>query len=206
MNKILAIAVIASALSLSACGKFSTKDKGKKAEQNSSALAATWDSGCSKLDLLGFLSHKEELIFSAVGDFQRTNRVYDNANCETEVGRFDTSGTYAVLGSSANTNDGTRDINLTLNTFDVTLSTDSSVKALNLAKFCGIDNWALNQRVSLLGLDCATGKVSRGDAVYEIFRIDNNTLYFSDQLGVVGDRVAASRPEKLAMDRPYVKK
>lgn len=132
--------------------------------------------------------------------------MYDNANCETEVGNINTTGTYAVMGSSTNTSDGTRDINLTVNTFDVTVSSDSMVTALNLAKFCGLDNWSVNQKVSLLGLDCATGKVSRGDAVYEIFRVDNNVLYLSDQLGVVGHRVAASRPEKLEMGRPYVKK
>jgi hypothetical protein len=206
MKRFFAIGGLVSALFLSSCGMFSTKETGKKAEQNSSDLAATWELGCVKLDFLGFLGHKEELSFSAVGDFQRKKRVYDNANCETEVGSFNTTGTYAVLGATASTNDGTRDINLTLNTFDVTVSTDSLVKAMNEAKFCGLDNWAVNQKVNLLGLDCAIGKVSRGDVVYEIFLVDNNILYFSDQLGVVGHRVASSRPEKLDMSRPYVKK
>ncbi len=206
MKMILALAALASTLNLSACGKFSTKDKGKKMEENSSALAATWNLGCSKFDFLGFLGNKEELVFSAVGDFERTKRVYDNTNCEAEMGHFETSGTYAVLGSSANTNDGTKDINLTVNTFDFTVLSDSLAKALNSAKFCGLDNWSVNQKVSLLGLDCATGKVGLGDVVYEIFLIDNNNVYFSDQLGVLGQRAAASRPTKLDTSRPYVKK
>ena len=197
---------LVSVLAFSACGMFSTKEGGKKIEQNSSALAATWDLDCSKFDFVGFTGDKDTLNFSVVGDFERTTRIHEDANCKTEIGRFDTKGTYAVLGTSANKNDGTRDINLTVSDFDFTVLTDSLAKALNAAKFCGQNNWTVNQKVSLLGLDCATGKVARGDTVYEIFLIDKNSLYFSDQLGVVGQRTAASRPAKLEMSRPYVKK
>ena len=205
MKKYLAVAGLASALTLSSCGMFSTKGSGKKMEQNSSALAATWDLGCSKFDFMGFLGNKDALVFSAIGDFERTNILYDDAKCTTEFGRFDTKGTYAALGNSANTTDGTRDINLTVSGFDFTVLTDTLANALNAAKFCGMDNWAVNQKVNLLGVDCATGKVGPGDVVYEIYRIDQSSLFLSDQLGVVGQRAAASRPAQLDMSRPYVK-
>ncbi|MEI6399298.1 MAG: hypothetical protein WCO71_11055, partial [Pseudomonadota bacterium] len=162
MKLYLAVVGLASVLTLSSCGMFSTKGSGKKMEQNSSALAATWDLGCSKFDFMGFVGNKDALIFSAIGDFERTNILYDDAKCTAELGRFDTKGTYAALGNSANTTDGTRDVNLTLSGFDFTVLTDTLAKALNAAKFCGLDNWAVNQKVSLLGLDCATGKVSAG--------------------------------------------
>jgi hypothetical protein len=77
---------------------------------------------------------------------------------------------------------------------------------LNTGNFCGRSDWATNQKVSLLGLDCAIGKVNRGDVIYDIFLIDKKSLFFSDQLGVIGFRSSLIRPEKLDTSHPYVKK
>ena len=205
MKKILIRAGVVSliGLSVSSC---STKGHGKKIEQNSTELAGNWDLGCSEKDFMGFTGVKENLGFSFIGDYERSIRLHDDTRCKTEVGRFDVKGTYAVLGATANTTDGTRDINLTLSEFDFTILTDSLAAVVNGGNFCGRSDWAVNQTVSLLGLDCAIGKINRGDVIYDIFLIEKNSLFFNDQLGVVGFRPSAIRPEKLDTSHPYVKK
>jgi len=205
MRNIFIRAGVISLIGLSAAS-CSTKDRGKKVEQNSTELAGTWDLGCSERDFMGFTGIKEKLGFSFIGDYERSIRLHDDTSCKTEVGRFDIKGTYAVLGATANTNDGTRDINLTLAGFDFTALTDSLASVLNAQNFCGRSNWVINQTVSLLGSDCAIGKVNRGDVMYDIFLIDNKSLFFSDKIDVIGFRPSLTRPEKLDTSHPYVKK
>ena len=159
-----------------------------------------------QVQLFGFTGVKETVVFSAIGDFQRAVLLNDNSNCGTTVGRFDIKGTYAVLGNSANTSDGTKDINLTISKYDLTVLSDSLATVLNKTKYCGQDNWTVNQKVSLIGLNCVTGNVGRGDTVYELFLTDKNSLCFSDQLGVLGQRTAAKRPTKIDRTRQFVKR
>ncbi|MCX6116514.1 MAG: hypothetical protein NT027_03160 [Proteobacteria bacterium] len=196
----------ATVCAISACGIFGTKESGEKGKENSTELSGTWKLDCSKFDFLGLTGERETFVFSMIGDFERTLYVYDDVHCKTEVGKFETKGTYADLGQTSNAADGVKNINFTITEFDFTPGTDSATKILNLASYCGNTNWVAGEKVSLIGKSCLSGKISKGDTIFEVVKHQDNSLYFSDKLGIVGQRASLDRPSAVDASRAFDKK
>jgi hypothetical protein len=151
--------VLAASMAIVGCGTFGTKQSGRKAKQNSSELAGTWKLGCSSFGFLGITGQKDLFIFSVVGDFDRSLYIFEDSECKAEVGRFDSKGTYAVIGHAEDMSDGTQDLNFTIRNFTLTVATDDFAKALNASNFCGVTDWNVNQTVNLINRECSVGNV-----------------------------------------------
>jgi hypothetical protein len=179
------------------CGAFSTKKKGQKQAQNDIHLAGTWKSECAKADWLGLTSEKQILVFSALGDFERTSKIYADAGCMSEAAEFKTTGTFDTLGASSIIPSGDN-INYTVTSASALTRNETGSNALNLVNYCGTSTWSVNQTVDIIDKECAGGW-RKGSVVFDVYRLDTDQkrVVFGRQSFFQDKRDAASRPGSL---------
>ncbi len=205
-RKMLVHTLVVASLS-SGCGAFSSKKSGKKLEENDQQLAGEWLGKCLKKDWFGFSYQQQKLNFSSIGDFDRATMIYSDQACKDAVGTLEEHGTYAVLGDSPAAS-GARDINMTITSATVKPQNNKATDEYNNKKYCGIDNWQLDQSQDVLGKACDGVSHPNGEVIFDIYRLEdeNKGLKTGKSSILFGGNDAASRPTKLNEDQVYTRK
>jgi hypothetical protein len=193
----LGLAVLVTAPVIIGCGAFKTKNHGQKQRQTNMHLAGTWITGCTKLDWLGLTSERETVIFSALGDFDRTSTVFTDGNCESAGVELTVRGTFDTLGPDSQLA-GSDDINFTVTAATATTRNDLGTNTLNAGEYCDNASWSTNQTVDIIDRECA-GSWRKGSVVFDIYRLDNDNkkLRFGRHSFFQDKSDAASRPAVL---------
>jgi len=149
------------------------------------------------MDWLGLTSQQEIVKFSALGDFERTTKVYTDSTCSSLAAELVATGTFDTLGASSQVS-GSDDINLTVTSATATTQNDLGKNALNAVNFCGSSAWVNGEKVSVLERDCI-GSWRKGSVIFDIYRLDdsNKKLIFGRHSFFQDKRDAASRPDAL---------
>jgi hypothetical protein len=202
-------AVLGSALVLTGCSlddkDDDKKDTGRKIDQTDLALDGHWQSNCLGLDWLGFAQSQESYSFSALGDFTKDTTVFKD-DCTAAQAVITVKGTAASLGQAEGVADA-KALNLTIVEATLTPRTEGVVTALNTAKYCGKEDWHLDESVDILGLDCAGESYAKGQTVFDIYRLQDNQLLFGKSTMIWFDATTvADRPTELDQERVFVKK
>jgi len=202
----MSVSLVTIGILTSACGAFSTKNKGQKTQENDRQLAGQWQDSCTKKDWLGFTYQRQTFQFSAIGDFDRTTTLYSDEGCATALSTLLEHGTYASLGESAAA-PGARDINLTITEASLKPQTDDGAKLLNDVSYCDVTTWERDKDVSVLGKNCAGTTHPSGEVVFDLYRIENEGKHLVTGKGSlwVDKSEASSRPESLDLEHVYIK-
>jgi len=149
------------------------------------------------MDWLGLTSQQEMVKFSAIGDFERTTKVYTDATCSSLGAELVTTGTFDTLGASPVVA-GSDDINLTVTSATASTQNDLGKNALNAVNFCGSSAWVNGEKVNVLDHDCI-GSWRKGSVVFDIYRLDNGNrkLIFGRHSFFQDKKDGASRPDAL---------
>jgi hypothetical protein len=189
---------------LSGCSVFETKKKAQKAIQIDESLTGRWSTDCFERGFIFTKYQREELTFSAVGDFEKKAVQHVGADCKTETVSKTVSGTYDELDPVPGIVGG-KAINFTVRDVVFTAHTDEAVKSLNEVKTCGLSDWVLNKPTSVLGKKCGE-TFQDGAVIFDVYKRDGNTVYLGQSFLLFDDKDAPeNRPTSLELDRPYRK-
>lgn len=189
---------------LSGCGIFETEKKAQKAIQIDESLTGRWSTNCFERGFIFTNYQRDELTFSAVGDFEKKAVQHVGADCQTETISKTVSGTYDELDAVPGI-EGGKAINFTVRDVVLTAHTAEAVKSLNDATTCGLNNWELNKPTSVLGKNCGE-TFQDGAVIFDVYKRDGDTVYLGQSFLLFDDKDAPEdRPTTLELDRPYRK-
>lgn len=184
------------------CGAFQTKSKGQKFKQTDSALAERWKSDCVAGPLMELSHTMKDYRFSALGDYDRREYFYKDADCSTKLLTYQQTGVYQALGDQPAV-DGAKQINYTMNAASFTPQTQEAADMLNATKFCGLDQWQAGQETDVTGRECAGLKFSKGDVIYGNYQVaDDHILYLGSNAMFTSGIRLNERPNSLNKDIP----
>jgi hypothetical protein len=182
-----------------------TSETGKKLESTPADLRGTWQSGCVGTTTLNMVASQREYVFNAIGDFDRLERYFSDANCQNLVATYKVVGTVEVKGPNPDEH-GVDMINFTVNEAYMTVKSEAILEKLNAMKFCGRSDWRLNEDVHVTNAECEGSKVQKGGVQFESYDIRNGQLYMGQTLMFLGKDNASDRPTELDLKAPYSKK
>lgn len=182
-----------------------TSETGKKLENTPADLRGTWQSACLGTTTLNMVSSQRVYVFNAIGDFDRLERYFSDANCQNLVATYKVIGTVEVKGSNPDKPDVDM-INFTVNEAYMTVKSESVLEQLNAMKFCGRSDWRLNEDVHVTNAECEGSKVQKGGVQFDSYDIRDGQLYLGQKLMFLGKDNASDRPTELDTKAPYSKK
>lgn len=190
---------------LGGCGNFlKTEKKAQKAVQIDESLTGRWSTNCFERGFLFTTYQRDELNFSALGDFEKKAVQHVGADCKTETVSKTVSGTYDELDTVPGI-EGGKAINFTVRNVAITAHTNEAVKSLNDAKTCGLSDWVLNKSTSVLGKDCGE-TFQDGAVIFDVYKRDSDTVFLGQSFLLFDDKDAPdNRPTSLDLDHPYRK-
>jgi hypothetical protein len=126
----------------------------KKIEDSSkdTALTGSWNfkSGCKSITG-GYA--KENYVFTDV-DVTQTVSVYSDSNCSAPLISVIITGQYQVSNLVSDFFKDKWDLDSTLGTYSIELKSSSIVTSYNTASYCGYNNWTINTKKNVAGLNC----------------------------------------------------
>ncbi len=189
---------------LSGCGAFETDKKGQKADQVDQGLTGRWSTSCLERGFIFTNYQRDELSFSAVGDFEKKAVQHVDSGCQTEALSKTVSGTYDELDAVDGIAGG-KAINFTVRDVVITPHTDEATKNLNDSSTCGLTNWVIHKSTSVLGKNCGE-TFQDGAVIFDVYKLDQDTVWLGKSFLLFDDKDAPEdRPTTLEQDRPYRK-
>lgn len=169
-----------------------------------------WTSGCNSTNILNadvITSSSEELwsFAAAKSDVTRSFVVYDNENCDQELGRIDVVGNYEL---EERNDAGVNPINLKFDKVTVQSNSDALTTALNAVSWCGIDSWSNGNEqdiTSTLGEGLCQLPVVVGQETYDQVQVDDDEMFFGTPLAVAPTS-EADRPSNINGDVVFNKR
>lgn len=177
---------------------------GQVIEQFDQSLTGDWQTPCLQNEWNGLIAAKDELTFSAIGDFEKELLRYSDDQCETPIFSIKLNGTYASLDKNQAAQDA-RNINFTITKAELEVNNPQAVDLLNRLEYCGIRNWQVGQSRDILGKDCLGPDINQGSVIFDIYNVENNKLFLGDALVLENIGNAENRPTQLNSSRIYQK-
>lgn len=147
----------------------------------SMAVIGLWKKACQDIDgdyLIEEMNVEKD-------SWSESQVAFENADCTSPYIRFERQ--YALVINSNN-----RD--LTLQNVFYTPMTAEGAQVLNEIEFCGVSNWKLDVRQSMLNKDCGQGEFFiAGTKLYSIFKLSSDQKLF---LGEASENFDGSAPSK----------
>ncbi len=145
------------------------------------SLIGQWKKACQDIDGDYLL---EEMNVDK-NSWSESQVAFENADCTLPYIRFEKQFALVI-------NNNNRD--LTLQNVFYTSMTAEGAQALNEIEFCGVSDWKLNVRQSMLNKDCGDGEVYQaGTKLYSIFKLSSDQKLF---LGEASENFDGSAPSK----------
>lgn len=196
-------AFVALSLLSFACGKDDDNNDGQTIEEIPTQFAGTFRTDCLPNSQLNLSHATRELKISNVGDFDKKEVYYSDA-CASAP-----SLVYKVVGTVQNKGklpeDQTLDmLNFSVNEAYITAGSEDVVNVLNTTRFCGKNDWVLNQETSIAGLNCQNFAISKGEVIQDVVEDQDGTLYFGKKFALLLNETG-ERPTEVDMDVPYHK-
>ncbi|MCX6123335.1 MAG: hypothetical protein NTV34_01080, partial [Proteobacteria bacterium] len=113
------------------------------------------------------------------------------------------NGTFAAAGDAPNEPDA-KQLNLTAHSAFVTPLDDKHATDFNQSKYCGISDWSPNVEREVTGLSCFSG-FKEGQVIFDIYRIQENHIYFGNTGIWLNGGSDGQRPQKLDLSDPLAK-
>lgn len=203
MKTALVSSVLAFGLLSVACGK-DNKNDGQTIENIPTQLAGTYKTDCTQNSVLGLTSTDRTLSFSSVGDFDRTEVYHTGSACDSAPAlTYKVHGTVQEQGKLPS--DQTLDmLNFAVSSASLVPGTDALVKTMNVTKFCGKADWALNTEVAIDSLDCSGFTIKKGDVIQDVYDNRDGTLFFGKKFALLLKETGA-RPSTVDTNVPYHK-
>lgn len=198
--------ILALPLALAACkdDNDDTTETGKKLETTPEELRGTWLSGCVKTTVLGLTSTQREYILNAIGDFDRKERYFSDANCQNLVATYKVIGTVEAKGQNPDKPEIDM-LNFTINNAYLTLNADNITGVLNTTRLCGKADWAVGAETEVTNADCQGSTVKKGEVQFDSYDVRDGQLYLGQKFLFLAKENANDRPTQLATDVPYAK-
>lgn len=146
---------------------FSVLSCKKKLEDASTdtALTGDWNLKTVCTSISGGYA-KENYIFTDV-DFTETASIYSDSNCTVPLINVIITGQYQVSNLVSDFFKDKWDLDSTLGTYSIELKSSSIVTSYNTASYCGFNNWTINTKKNVAGLNCGgTVMPSAGTIAY----------------------------------------
>lgn len=197
-------------LVLTACGSSkSTKDVADNIGDHNE-LAGAWQGDCHApnflADLLkGGYTQVRYDFGNIQNSFKRSLTAFNNKNCDQSWFTYDIAGHYDVVTTAAPV-DGGKSINITVEKVSITPKVGDAVDLLNAASLCGAKDWQINKEKVVTDKDCGGLKVSTGQVIADIYKVDNTKLMVGASSFFDNGLDAGNRPTKLDQDQVYTKK
>ena len=154
------------------------------------SIGGTWRDSCQQVVQDGEVKH-QQTTFRYSGDTVKIERIdYQDENCNIKSSSLVFTGTYAIHRMST-TLPGVKDIDYTVKSITMTFHTMEVVNKVNRMKYLGYSDWQVNVTKDITG---APGISSKGDKLYEIFRIENGNKLYIGSNEAMG---SSSRPTSL---------
>ena len=192
------LGTLSAACALVACGT-KTADDVSQAGKNIAGepgLQGKWTSSCGKVEALK-TSGKSTYIFEPL-KYEKNLMFYKDANCSEAMGNAKYKGEYKI-GSGDDLEGGAKRIDLIPKTLTMSANTQAGVDALNLIKFCGISDWALNQERDVTnsanGGKCLIENMN--ESQYDIFTLNSDKLTFGSTFLFGAPTKEENRPKKV---------
>lgn len=182
-----------------------TTDTGGKIKETPADLRGTWLSPCLASDTLGLQKVQREYIFNSIGDFDKLERYYTDADCKTIGATYKTIGTVDAKGPLTQ-DTSIQSMNLTVNDARLTVHSPGMVEKFNALKLCGHSDWAAEKEVSVASLDCGGVQVKQGDVIFDVYSRRDAVLYFGDSSLFLVKSSGDQRPTSINLEAPYSKK
>lgn len=153
------------------------------------SIGGTWQDSCQQVVQDGDVKN-QKTTFTFYGDTVTIERIdYQDNDCSIKTSSLVFTGTYAIHRGT--TLPGVRDLDYTVKSITVTFHTMAAVNKVNQMKYLGYSDWQVNVTRDITG---APGISSKGDKLYEIFRIENGNKLYIGSNEAIG---SSSRPTSL---------
>jgi hypothetical protein len=195
------IVIFASLGLLSSCGKKSKVDDNLPVI-SSLGLVGEWRQNCYQEVWFGAQGRIDEFRFDVDKEFQRKVTFFKDDGCSEPIGVLETKGDMNEGEEIADGN-GVREINFTVKEMTFKPQSDFITAALNTVSYCGISDWTVGNSVDLLGNDCGGTSIDRNESSYNIFKIDDERLYFGSTSLWLRQGDAAERPTDLELQHEF---
>ena len=191
-----------SVLALS-CGSKGSNETPTGINKETAQLAGSWHSDCHAGTFLASSHVQKKIGFNVAGGFKRETRLFDNAQCSGPKVSTVLNGTFAAVGDVPNEPDA-KQLNLTAKSAFVTPLDDKNTADFNQSKYCGITDWITNVEREVTGLSCYSG-FKEGQVIFDIYRIQENHIYFGNTGIWLNGGSDEQRPQKLDLSDPLAK-
>jgi hypothetical protein len=184
---------------LNACGADSSDDVVDAAKnlKNEPKLQGKWTSECSAVGVLD-TSGKATYLFEPLR-YEKTLMIYKDTNCSETLAVAQYKGEF-LLGDGKDLDAGVTRINLTPKTLTLKANSEAGVNAMNLAKFCGVTDWKVNEErdVTAGATDgkCLTEAIGREQ--FDVYSLKDEKLTFGSAYVTGAPNDNAKRPTKLS--------
>jgi hypothetical protein len=182
-----------------------TSETGKKLENTPAELRGTWQTACVSTSTLNLVSTQREYVFNAIGDFDRVERYYSDANCQNLVASYKVVGTVETKGPNPD-KPNLDMINFAVNEAYITVKSDIILTDLNTMKLCGKTDWKVNEDVHVTHAECEGSKVQKGGVQFDSYDIRDGQLFLGQKMMFLAKDNASDRPSELDSKVPYLKK
>jgi len=154
------------------------------------SIGGTWQDSCQQVVQDGEIKN-QKTTFNYSGDTVKIERVdYLDNNCSIKSSSLVFTGTFTIHRMST-TLPGVKDLDYTVKSITATFHTTAVVNKVNQMEFLGYSDWQVNVTKDITG---APSISSKGDKLYEIFRIDDGNKLYIGSNEAIG---SPSRPTSL---------
>lgn len=154
-----------------------TTDDGNLPPATPAELRGRWQSDCVDANSSFFPKVQREYAFNTLGDFDRVESFYGDADCTRLLATYKVIGT--VAAGEPSDDPALKLIDFTVNDASLELNDLELLSALNSQQFCGRSDWKLGEQAPLLGSNsnCAGFRLEKGSELFDIYSVENGELY-----------------------------
>lgn len=164
-----------------------------------SIVGQSFEAACRNVELFNLTSLKQSISFTKEGSFQKNEDVFLGDSCgTTPYISFESVGSY-VDGGKSTPEQKTSTIDFTVADEFITVRTEQMLISFNANAYCGKSDWALDQKVSLKGLDCDFYQSTVGSTINDIYAVEDEVLYFGGNYAFAS-KAGSPRPTDVDRD------
>ncbi len=198
----IAFSILATGLAVTACGEKAPHNlvTASQNEARAPALTENWRSNCVKSSLFD-VSMLVEYEFAGDAFIERY-RYFSESDCrnDSEAANIRYLGRFEVLAAVE-----PGGIDMRYEEAKIQIKNETGRKIVDAVDFCGREEWAIGDEMDLTnaarGVTCPIKSVQQGR--FDLFKVENKTLYFGTGYLEGDAENPADRPRNLKMDQPF---
>lgn len=201
--------VLVSAAAITGCGIGERSKEARKDAENKWELSGEYSNRCHAPTIVNAILKddfaKETYDYNVTGTFTQSYALHEDAACSQLKLTRSIGGKYEIVGDSDKVAEA-KMVNLTINSATLTPGSDAVAVELNDDKYCGITDWKSGVASNILDKDCGGLTVRNGEVIFDIYKVQDNTLYMGKTSFFRNGSSGSTRPEALDTDLFFTRK